>query len=109
MSLSSVGIALLFLTFLTEDIIDTTLCGDWAGTSYSSYDCPGSCEARVADPASFVNATWSINSLKIYNKTIINTAYLEAAATTTSSSILLTLFACILLSVSVTGLFNALF
>lgn len=61
-------------------IFDTTLCGDWAGTSYEAAGCPGTCAERVADPASFVNATWSINYIKIYNQTIINTGYLDAGA-----------------------------
>lgn len=61
-------------------IFDMTLCGDWAGTSYEAAGCPGTCAERVADPTSFVNATWSINYIKIYNKTIISTAYLEAGA-----------------------------
>ncbi|CCA72549.1 related to mixed-linked glucanase precursor MLG1 [Serendipita indica DSM 11827] len=61
-------------------IFDTTLCGDWAGTSYAAAGCPGTCEERVTNPNSFVNATWSINYIKVYNKTIINTWYLEAGA-----------------------------
>ncbi|KAG8818539.1 hypothetical protein FRC17_010797 [Serendipita sp. 399] len=86
-------------------IFDTTLCGDWAGTSYSTAGCPGTCEAQVADPASFANATWSINSIKIYNKTVINTAYLEASAPTTisSSSIFVTFFSCTLVFALVAG------
>ncbi|PVG03444.1 hypothetical protein CPB86DRAFT_771898 [Serendipita vermifera] len=52
---------------------------------YSAVGCPGTCEERVMDPNSFTNATWSINYVKVYNKTIINTSYLEAAATHVSS------------------------
>ena len=33
-------------------VIDTTLCGDWAGAAFSSV-CPGSCSDFVADPANF--------------------------------------------------------
>jgi len=61
-------------------IFDTTLCGDWAGSSYVAAGCPGTCPEQVADPNSFVNATWAINYIKIYNKTVINTSYLDAGA-----------------------------
>ncbi|PVG01548.1 hypothetical protein CPB86DRAFT_699128 [Serendipita vermifera] len=60
-------------------IFDTTLCGDWG--KYSIANCPGTCPEQVAVGSNFVNATWSINYIKIYNKTIINTAYLDAGAT----------------------------
>lgn len=33
--------------------IDTTLCGDWAGSAYASSGCPGTCEEAVADPSNF--------------------------------------------------------
>ncbi|KIM28269.1 glycoside hydrolase family 16 protein [Serendipita vermifera MAFF 305830] len=74
-------------------IFDTTLCGDWAGTSYEAAGCPGTCAERVADPSSFVNATWSINSIKIYNQTVINTAYLDAGAVRTGYSFWAAVFA----------------
>lgn len=39
--------------------------GDWAGNSYASTDCPGTCEERLTEPANFVvssrsshGATW---------------------------------------------------
>ncbi|KAL1688335.1 concanavalin A-like lectin/glucanase domain-containing protein, partial [Schizophyllum commune] len=32
---------------------DITLCGDWAGSTYGSAGCPGSCAERVANPANF--------------------------------------------------------
>lgn len=35
-------------------MINTTLCGDWAGSAYSSDpSCPGTCAQRVADPSNF--------------------------------------------------------
>ncbi|TFK41134.1 glycoside hydrolase family 16 protein [Crucibulum laeve] len=49
-------------------VFDITLCGDWAGNSYATSGCPGTCEDRPTDPNNFVNATWSINSLKVYRK-----------------------------------------
>jgi len=47
---------------------DITFCGFWAGNSYATSGCPGTCEEVLTDPSNFVNATWSINSLKIYRK-----------------------------------------
>ena len=65
--------------------IDITFCGDWAGTSYISSGCPGTCSERIIDPANFAvrlqsvffllllmsrvflqNASWTINSLQVY-------------------------------------------
>ena len=46
-------------------IINTTLCGDWAGNAYTG--CPGTCTSFVSDnPSEFVDAYWAIRSLKIY-------------------------------------------
>ncbi|KAF8168197.1 glycoside hydrolase family 16 protein [Crassisporium funariophilum] len=52
-------------------VFDITFCGDWAGSSYATSGCPGTCDQRLMDPTNFVNATWSINSLKIYRKQVI--------------------------------------
>jgi hypothetical protein len=46
---------------------DTTLCGDWAGSVYSSFGCPGTCAEAVADPSNFSNAKWKINYVAVYN------------------------------------------
>ncbi|KAG5648010.1 hypothetical protein DXG03_007044 [Asterophora parasitica] len=55
--------------FVNHSIIfDITFCGDWAGNSYATSGCPGTCDDRLMDPANFVNATWGINSLKVYRK-----------------------------------------
>ncbi|KAF7347811.1 Glycoside hydrolase family 16 protein [Mycena venus] len=58
------------LTFFVNHsiIFDITFCGDWAGNSYATSGCPGSCTTRLMDPSNFVNASWSINSLKVYKK-----------------------------------------
>lgn len=34
-------------------VIDTTLCGDWAGAAFGQDGCSGSCSDFVADPANF--------------------------------------------------------
>ncbi|KAF8626517.1 hypothetical protein AX15_004822 [Amanita polypyramis BW_CC] len=49
-------------------VFDITFCGDWAGNSYATSGCPGTCDERLMDPNNFVNASWSINSLKVYKK-----------------------------------------
>jgi len=52
-------------------IFDITFCGDWAGNSYTTSGCPGTCPERLLDPDNFVNASWSINSLKVYEKQVL--------------------------------------
>lgn len=66
-------------------VFDTTLCGDWAGATYNSAGCPGSCEEAVADPNNFqseyfvfsrclrkltdlcvLDAKWKINFVAVY-------------------------------------------
>jgi len=49
-------------------IFDITFCGDWAGNSYATSGCPGTCEERLQNPKNFENATWIINDLKVYRK-----------------------------------------
>ncbi|KAI9508757.1 glycoside hydrolase family 16 protein [Russula earlei] len=49
-------------------IFDITFCGDWAGNSYATSGCPGTCPDRLMNPANFVNASWSINYLKVYRR-----------------------------------------
>ncbi|KAI6031810.1 concanavalin A-like lectin/glucanase domain-containing protein [Pisolithus microcarpus] len=41
--------------------------GDWAGNSYATSGCPGTCEEILTDPGNFVNASWIINSLETYH------------------------------------------
>lgn len=45
---------------------DITLCGDWAGATYSSAGCPGTCADRVADPTNFQTAKWKLNYVAVY-------------------------------------------
>ncbi|KAI0043201.1 glycoside hydrolase family 16 protein [Auriscalpium vulgare] len=49
-------------------IFDITFCGDWAGNSYATSGCPGTCNDRLIDPSNFVNASWDINWLKVYRR-----------------------------------------
>ncbi|KZT44362.1 hypothetical protein SISSUDRAFT_7203 [Sistotremastrum suecicum HHB10207 ss-3] len=52
-------------------VFDITFCGVWAGNSYATSGCPGTCSDRIQDPNNFVNASWSINSLRVYSKEIV--------------------------------------
>jgi len=54
--------------FNHQIVFDITFCGDWAGNSYATSGCPGTCAERIQDPSNFVNASWSINSLRVYSK-----------------------------------------
>lgn len=42
-------------------VINTSLCGDFAGSTYPSSGCPGTCAQHVADPSNFHDAKWKIN------------------------------------------------
>ncbi|KAJ7293602.1 glycoside hydrolase family 16 protein [Mycena rebaudengoi] len=62
-----------FEFFINQSMIfDITFCGDWAGNSYATSGCPGSCSTRLMDPNNFVNASWSINWLRVYKKQLLN-------------------------------------
>jgi len=59
--------------FVNHSIIfDITFCGDWAGNSYATSGCPGTCSDRLMDPSNFVNASWTINTLKVYKKQVLS-------------------------------------
>lgn len=48
-------------------VIDTTICGNWAGGSaYSSSGCPGTCSDMVANATNYVDAKWVINYVAVY-------------------------------------------
>ncbi|KAK8864224.1 hypothetical protein IAR55_001470 [Kwoniella newhampshirensis] len=48
-------------------VFDLTFCGDYAGATYASTGCPGSCQNFVRNfPAAFSEAYWSVNSLRVY-------------------------------------------
>ncbi|KAI0094915.1 glycoside hydrolase family 16 protein [Irpex rosettiformis] len=59
--------------FVNHSIVfDITFCGDWAGNSYATSGCPGTCSDRLMDPANFVNASWSINHMKVYKRVTLS-------------------------------------
>lgn len=48
-------------------VLDTTICGDWAGPAYSTSGCPGSCSDIVANATNFAGA-FSIMQLSRYEQ-----------------------------------------
>ncbi|KAF2772072.1 hypothetical protein EJ03DRAFT_372251 [Teratosphaeria nubilosa] len=52
-------------------VFDTTFCGDWAGTVWSSGSCASqasTCNSFVENnPSAFTGAYWSINALQVYS------------------------------------------
>ncbi|KAF5387384.1 hypothetical protein D9757_005720 [Collybiopsis confluens] len=44
-------------------IINITLCGSWAGATYSG---TGTCQEAVAVASNYVDAQWKINSIRVY-------------------------------------------
>ncbi|KAG1833831.1 glycoside hydrolase family 16 protein [Suillus variegatus] len=63
-------------------IFDITFCGDWAGNSYATSNCPGTCEGILMDPANFVNASWIINSLSVYKQSWLDIGSTSSAIRT---------------------------
>ncbi|KAF9229309.1 glycoside hydrolase family 16 protein [Gyrodon lividus] len=61
-------------------VFDITFCGDWAGNSYATSGCPGTCADILMDPSHFVNASWIINSLKVYKSATLLGGSSEAAS-----------------------------
>ena len=64
-------------------VLDTTFCGTWAGTAWSSDPVCGpkatSCQDYVQNnPAAFTEAYWKINSLKVYTQASSSTAAVAA-------------------------------
>lgn len=47
-----------------ELILDTTICGDWAGAAFGSDGCSGSCSDLVSDPKNFASELETIQCYK---------------------------------------------
>ncbi|KAG2051033.1 hypothetical protein BDR06DRAFT_1062497 [Suillus hirtellus] len=48
-------------------VIDTTICGNWAGGRiYAQSGCPGTCSDMVANATNYVDAKWAINYVAVY-------------------------------------------
>ncbi|KAN0100650.1 glycoside hydrolase family 16 protein [Tylopilus felleus] len=60
-------------------VFDITFCGDWAGNSYSTSGCPGTCTEILMGPSNFVNASWIINSLKVYKAVTLSSGSSNSA------------------------------
>ncbi|KAG9993876.1 hypothetical protein KCU78_g18694, partial [Aureobasidium melanogenum] len=57
-------------------IFDTTFCGDWAGSVYSSTSCPlassggnGCVDYVAGNPSAFTEAYWEVNYIKVFSET----------------------------------------
>jgi len=74
-------------------VFDMTFCGDWAGNSYATSGCPGTCAERLVEPSNFVNATWIINHLTVYKKQPIN-GQIVSSASVSRPSTFFSLFFC---------------
>lgn len=64
-------------------VLDTTFCGSWAGSAWSSDSVCGPKAATCQDyvqnnPAAFTEAYWTINSLKVYTQAGGSTAAVAA-------------------------------
>ncbi|KAJ3526186.1 hypothetical protein NM688_g8288 [Phlebia brevispora] len=71
--------------FINHSIVfDITFCGDWAGNSYATSGCPGTCTTQLQDPGNFDNAIWNINTLKVYKKVTLTRPATSAASSRTA-------------------------
>ena len=66
-------------------VFDTTFCGDWAGSVWSSdHSCSpkaSTCQSFVQNnPSAFATAYWSVNSLKVYQDNGISTSAADTFA-----------------------------
>ncbi|KAH0341076.1 glycoside hydrolase family 16 protein, partial [Aureobasidium melanogenum] len=58
-------------------VFDTTFCGDWAGSVYSSTSCPlastsnGCIEYVAGNPSAFKEAYWEVNYIKVFSETVV--------------------------------------
>jgi len=58
------------ISTLIKSFLDLTFCGDWDGSVFGS-DCPnkGSCQSYVQNnPSDFEEAYWSVNYVKVFQK-----------------------------------------
>ncbi|KAH0372864.1 glycoside hydrolase family 16 protein, partial [Aureobasidium melanogenum] len=58
-------------------VFDTTFCGNWAGSVYSSTSCPlagtsnGCVEYVAGNPSAFKDAYWEVNYIKVFSETVV--------------------------------------
>ncbi|KAH6673421.1 glycoside hydrolase family 16 protein [Halenospora varia] len=76
-------------------IFDTTFCGDWAGTVWSTEATCNSlaptCDSYVAaNPGAFVDAYWSINYVKVFTTSIPTSSISTSSSSSTRTSTLTT-------------------
>ncbi|TFL05226.1 glycoside hydrolase family 16 protein [Pterulicium gracile] len=47
-------------------VINTSLCGSYAGNVYQDQGCPGTCAERIMSAGNFVDAKWNVNHISVY-------------------------------------------
>ncbi|KAG8864259.1 hypothetical protein FRB96_006080 [Tulasnella sp. 330] len=60
-------------------VFDIAFCGDWAGATYLTSGCPGTCNAQIMEPSNFDESYWIINSLRVYKNAYLQPGELSAA------------------------------
>ncbi|KAG8889526.1 hypothetical protein FRB98_004000 [Tulasnella sp. 332] len=60
-------------------VFNIAFCGDWAGATYLTSGCPGTCNAQIMDPSNFDESYWIINSLRVYTNAYLQAGELSAA------------------------------
>eukprot|EP00026_Physarum_polycephalum_P003789 Phypoly_transcript_03803.p1 GENE.Phypoly_transcript_03803~~Phypoly_transcript_03803.p1 ORF type:complete len:709 (+),score=102.89 Phypoly_transcript_03803:251-2128(+) len=67
-------------------VLDNTFCGDWAGATFNSMGCSGSCQSFVQNnPSAFSESYWAINSFKVYQPPA-NGVYCPATSATSAAT-----------------------
>ncbi|KAG8951637.1 hypothetical protein FRC04_005925 [Tulasnella sp. 424] len=70
-------------------IFNITFCGDWAGMTYLTSGCPGTCNDQIMNPANINEAIWVINSLRTYTNSDLQAGVLNAGTSWRSGKNLL--------------------
>ncbi|KAG9025344.1 hypothetical protein FRB95_010267 [Tulasnella sp. JGI-2019a] len=63
-------------------VFNIAFCGDWAGATYLTSGCPGSCNNQIMDPSNFDESIWIINSLRVYTNAYLQAGELSGAPLT---------------------------
>jgi len=70
-------------------VFNIAFCGDWAGNTYLTSGCPGTCNDQMGDPANFDESIWIINNLRVYTNANLQAGELSGALSIRGTSGLL--------------------